>query len=75
MTTLVFPESSEDWSLAFNNGLARGEFCNDPNKHEFWAHHELLASELQDGAIVADWFRQQNIRKYVRIPRQEEIES
>ena len=71
MTTLVFPQDALDWDAAFNNGLATGKFSNDPMKHEFWAHHELLASESQDGAIVADWFRQQTTKKFVCIPREE----
>ena len=69
MTTLIFPESGEHWNDAFNNGLNRGAFNNDPASPLFWALHELLASEIEDGEIVADWFLQRNLLKYERILR------
>jgi hypothetical protein len=72
MTTISFPESSEDWELAFNNALARGEFCNDPTSPSFWSHFELQASETEDGVEVADWFFQKHTMEYRRIPRAEE---
>ena len=72
MTTLVFPESAEDWSAAFNNGLAKGEFGNDPASQNFWGRFDLQASEVEDEEIVADWFHQKNLLKYVRISRTEE---
>ncbi len=71
---LAFPQDGEDWSAAFNNGLAGGEFCNDPASHNFWAHFELQASETEEGVVVADWFHQRNTLEYKRIKR-EEIES
>ena len=75
MTVLVFPESSEDWSAAFNNGLGRGEFVNDPVSLKFWGFHDLQASETEGEEIVADWFHQRNLLKYLRIPRTEDTES
>ena len=71
MTTLVFPEDAEDWSAAFNNGLAKGVFGNDPRNATFWGRHELLASEIEDELIVADWFWQRNLEKHLRVPRKE----
>ncbi len=68
---LVFPESIEDWSLAFNNGLARGVFNDDPTSPQFWAHHDLQASEFEDGEIVADWFLARPYNKYFSIPRKD----
>ena len=76
MTTLTFPETSEDWSAAFNNGLSQGRFVNDPSSPSFWGLHELQASEIEDGAVVADWFQQRHTLEYKRIPRAEkEIEK
>ncbi len=69
---LVFPQDAEDWSAAFNNGLAKGVFGNDPRNAAFWGHHELQASETEGDVIVADWFLQRNLLKYKRIPRSEE---
>ena len=71
MTTLIFPQDAEDWSAAFNNGLAKGEFNNDSKTHAFWGHHELQASEVEDGEVVADWFYQRHTLDYKRIPRAE----
>ena len=72
MTVLVFPQDAEDWSAAFNNGLARGEFVNDPASQKFWGFHDLQASEVEDEVIVGDWFLQKNLLKYVHIPRKDE---
>ena len=71
MTTLVFPESSEDWSLAFNSGLARGVFNDDPTSPQFWAHHDFQASEFEDGEIVGDWFLAKPYNRFIRIPRKD----
>ncbi len=68
---LIFPESAEDWGDAFNNALNRGEFGGDPASHNFWGRHELLASEIEDELIVADWFWQRNLEKHLRVPRKE----
>ena len=71
MTTLVFPESGADWDGAFNSALRRGDFNSDPGSPLFWAFHDLLASEVEDEAIIADWFYQRNLLKHLRIPRAE----
>ncbi len=75
MTTLTFPESGDDWSDAVNNALRRGEFNNDPGSPLFWAFHDFQASEIEGEEIVADWFHQRNLLKYLRIPRTEDTES
>lgn len=69
MTTLAFPSVAEDWDAAFNSGLACGKFCNDPTEAHFWANHELLASESEDGEVVADWFSQPASPGFLRIAR------
>ena len=71
MTVLIFPESSANWSDAFNNALSKGEFGNDPTSHNFWGHHELQASEIEDGEVVCDWFYQKHTLEFKRIPRAE----
>ena len=75
MTTLVFPQDAEDWSAAFNNALGKGALCNEPRNATFWARHDLLASEIEDEKIIADWFYQKNSSKHLRVPRTEEIGS
>ena len=72
MTTLVFPQDAEDWSAAFNNALENGALCNEPRDANFWARHELLASEVEGETITADWFFQRNTSKHLRVPRIEE---
>ncbi len=72
MTTLAFPEAPEDLDSAFNNALGRGEFCNDPRSKQFWALHDLQACEIEGDEIVADWFVQRSIAKYIRVEREEE---
>ncbi len=71
MTTLKFPDASESWDEAFNNGLARGEFVNDPASLKFWGFHELLASETEDEKVIADWFVHKTTIQYVRISRED----
>ena len=75
MTVLVFPQDADDWNAAFNNGLRRGEFNNDPASIKFWAFHDFQASEIEGEDIVADWFHQRNLLKYIRVSRTEENES
>ena len=71
MTTLVFPQDAEDWSQAFNSALGRGVLNNDPGSHSFWGHHELQASEVEDGEVVCDWFYQKHTLEFKRISRAE----
>lgn len=73
MISLVFPQDAEDWSAAFDSGLASGAFCNDPASQNFWALHELQASETEDGVVVADWFYQKHTLEFKRIPRKETV--
>ena len=70
---LAFPESSEDLGGAFNNALGQGVMQGDDrNNHAtFWARHELLASEVEDGAIVADWFFNGLTGLHIRVPRKD----
>ena len=73
MITLVFPQDAADWGDAFNNALSRGELNNDPASQNFWALHELLASETEGEVIASDWFLQKNLLKYLRIPRKDTV--
>ena len=71
MTTLAFPQDAEDWAQPFNNALATGQFCNDPARHDFWGHHELLASESEDGTLTCDWFYQKHTLEFKCIRRKD----
>ena len=71
MTVLVFPESADDLGDAFNNALEKGALCNEPRNATFWARHDLLASEIEDEVIIADWFYQKNSSKHLRVSRKE----
>ena len=72
MTKLSFPEDAAAMAAAFNNGLAKGVFCDDPGRETFWAHYELLATVAEEGEPVIDVFRQVHISKYLRISREPE---
>ncbi len=68
--TLRFPESSEDLDLAFNNAIEAGVMQREhPAKQTFWALHEFLAHDAEDGADV---FFNSLSGLYVRVPRTEE---
>lgn len=71
MTTLVFPESADDWGDAYNNALESGALCNEPRNENFWGRHELQASEIEGEVIVADWFFHRNTSKHLRVSRKE----
>ena len=69
---LVFPELAEDLGDAFNNAIETGVMQRV--KHDtpdFWMRFELIASDWQDGAIVADWFVQTDYRAFHHVPRKE----
>lgn len=72
---LVFPESSEDLSDAFNNAIATGVMqAGDQSNHmSFFARHELIASEIGDGVIVADWFFNDLTKLHIRVPRKDDL--
>ena len=68
---LLFPQDSDDWSAAYNNALACGEFSNDPRQRDFWAKFDLIASDVEGDEIVADWFFNTIADRYTRVSRKE----
>ena len=69
MTGLVFPETGEDLTAAFDNALKAGAMQrDDPVKVTFWARHEYLAFDAEDGMDV---FFNSLSHVYVRVPRTE----
>ena len=69
MNTLVFPESGEDYADAFGNAIEAGVMQReDPALTNFWARHEFLAHDNEDGM---DLFFNPLAGVYVRVPRKE----
>lgn len=75
MTTtpeLRFPESAEDLSDAFNNALASGAMQRDRRDLvTWWGRFELIASEYQDGVLIADEFINTETKEFVRVSRKD----
>ena len=68
MTALVFPDA-EGWEAAFDNALSSGIMQRtDPAKTDYWARHEYLAYDIEDGV---DIFFNELAGRYVRVPRTE----
>ena len=75
MTELGFPESSEDLDTAFDNAVARGAMQRDPrDRATFFGRFELLASDVQDGVVIADWFLSGHTNEYIHVPRKDDSE-
>ena len=69
MGGLRFPESADDLTAAFNNALAAGAMqLSHPELTTFWARHELLAHDVEDGVDV---FYNSLSGLYVRVERKE----
>ena len=68
---LVFPESGEDASRAFNSALAQGVFCDDPTKATFWALYEFLATVHEDGEPAVDVFKQVHTLEFKHVTRKD----
>ena len=68
---LRFPESGEELSDAFNNALDAGVMDRDSGSRKFWARHELIASDVEDGEVVADWFLNPFSDVFIRVPRKD----
>ena len=67
MTTLVFPETGEDLAAAFGNAIEAGAMQRDqPAKTDYWARHEFLAHDAEDGVDV---FFNALAGLYLRVPR------
>ena len=68
--TLRFPESSEDLDAAFNGAIEVGAMQRDhPEKVTYWARHEYLVYDAEDGVDV---FFNSLSGLYVKVPRAEE---
>ena len=69
---LAFPESPADLSAAFNSALEAGSMqAENKDSTNFWARYELIASEVEDGAVVADWFFNALTQVFSRFERME----
>ncbi len=69
---LVFPVDGADLTAAFNNATAAGVMQKeDPGKVTYWARHEFLAHDAEDGVDV---FFNALSQQYVMAPRTEESE-
>ncbi len=74
---LVFPETADDLSAAFNNALDVGEMQRDNqlDRTTFFASFELIVSEIgEDEEIIADWFFHELSNIYHRIERRDGAE-
>ena len=72
---LIFPESSEDLGVAFNNAIDAGVMQREqPNLPTFFARYELIASDVDGHAVAADWFFSTHTHQYERVPRKEVTE-
>ena len=71
---LVFPQFSEDMGDAFNNAIACGVMQRDPHDPKtFFGRFELLVSDVEDGAVVADWFFHERSDQHLRVPRKGDL--
>ena len=72
---LVFPSTAEDLSDAFNNAIAHGVMQQDSqrDRRTFFARFELIASDVDGDAVIADWFRDVVADEYIRVPRKEDL--
>ncbi len=70
---LVFPASSEDLADAFNNAISQGAMQRENQRDQatFWARFELIASDVEHGEIVADWFYGRLADLHIRVSRKE----
>jgi len=67
--TLVFPVDAEDLALAFDNAISSGAMQrNDPARTDYWARHEYVAHDVEDGVDV---FFNALAGLYVRVSRTE----
>ena len=67
---LVFPETAEDLGAAFNNALADGVMQREQQgKPTFWARHELVASDVEGDAVIADWFFNNYPNQFLHVSR------
>ena len=70
---LEFPAVAEDLSDAFNNALAQGVMQRDNprDQNTFFAKFELIASDVKDDEVIADWFLNEFTAQYIRVLRKD----
>ena len=66
---LEFPAVAEDLSDAFNNAIDAGVMDRDDKSRNFWAQFELVASDVEDDEVVADWFHCALSNVFTRVMR------
>ena len=68
---LEFPETGADLSDGFNSAISQDVLSINPKSAEFFGGYELVASDLGEDGIVADWFMHKNTQKILQVPRKE----
>ncbi len=73
MTRLEFPGVAEDMSDAFNFAISQGVMQREDQRDlkTFFAKFELIASEVEDDEVVADWFHNEFTDQYTRVLRKD----
>ena len=71
---LEFPGVAEDMSDAFNNAIAQGVMQREDQRDlkTFFAKFELIASDVEDDEVVADWFLNELTNEYTRVLRKDD---
>lgn len=64
----------EELGIAFNNAIDAGVMERDSNSHKFWGRFRYLASDTEDGRVVADWFYSALSNVWTRVVREEGAE-
>ncbi len=70
---LVFPATAEDLDDGFNNAFAQGVMQRDhpSDLKTFFAKFELIASDVVDDEVIADWFLNEYTNQFTRVPRKD----
>ena len=70
---LRFPESGEDLADAFNNAIALGRMQRNNQREQtsFFARFELIASDVEGDAVLADWFINVFTNEYIHVLRKD----
>ncbi len=74
---LVFKDMAEDLTVecdAFNSALDSGMMARDTASNIFWARFEYLASDVENGTVVADWFYSRISNVWTRVERKDGAE-
>ena len=73
MTRLEFPAVAEDLTDAFNNAIAAGVMQRDSQRDRktFFTSFELVASDVEDDEVIADWFHNEFTNEDIRVLRKD----